>query len=440
MVDEHGRIERKRHVPDVVERENARAPRAARVPAAAPSAAETGPIDPLTPDAVDVGYWGRLDTGHRKILLLTVAASVAALLLVAGGLWFVLTPREEPGTGPPPHPSAIPTEPPTSTAEATSSASGTAPVEPTAVPAPAAPAGRAPVIAYRAGGAIWVSGQRGANARTVYASASGVFSLSPDGLTLAAIDGGSGNLSLIDVGSGAVLAIGQAVPSRPDWAADSSFLVYVRSTGQVTDVVTVRRNGTGQRVVAQGEFARLTPDGIALVVIPAGSLGTQPLSFVALAGGQRKFGPAGAPYSAVAPSSGGTFFGTYGFGTDATGVRPATVGFVRYDGKGLRTLVSRPAGGERVSFTDMCLSPDGRWLLYCETGDDGYSRVYSVPVDGGTPVSLTPRLDGYPLRFSADGTELFLVEGNAVQGEPTRVSAIRPDGGGHRIVVEGGGF
>jgi Tol biopolymer transport system component len=93
-----------------------------------------------------------------------------------------------------------------------------------------------------------------------------------------------------------------------------------------------------------------------------------------------------------------------------------------------------------VAFAGLTLSPDGKWLVYAETGDDGYSRLFAVPAAGGAPVTLSPRYDGYALSWSADGTELFFVEGNAIQGEATRVSAVHPDGTAHRIVVEGGGL
>jgi hypothetical protein len=57
-----------------------------------------------------------------------------------------------------------------------------------------------------------------------------------------------------------------------------------------------------------------------------------------------------------------------------------------------------------------------------------------------TPLALSIRRDTYPLRWASDARNLFIVEGNAFQGEKTSVIRVSEGGLGRTVVVEGGGL
>jgi hypothetical protein len=299
---------------------------------------------------------------------------------------------------------------------------------------------RAPYIAYRAGGSIWVSGQRGASARAVYEAESGTFSLSPNGLTIAYVDPGAGTLRMIDVTTKRTAAVGPAALVRPVWAPDSSFVLFQRmSSVRVDDVWRVKADGTGAMLVMRGVRGRLLADGRSVIAAPILTGATNVVAW--MAGSTTLQGTQKVSSTEVCPAAKGVYFADAGGLVGAGGAASLpSLRFIGYDGKGERIVVATPVSGARAAFSGLTLSPDGAWLVYAETGDDGYSRLYALRTSGGAPVSLTPRLDGYFMNWSADGRELFLAEGNAIQGEATRISAIRPDGGGHRVVVEGGGL
>jgi hypothetical protein len=446
MVDEHGRMERRRRVPDVLEREKR------RVPLAAPDAP---PPDTAGPDAghadgdalpdvtpPDTTYWQGLDSKHRFGLVAGIVGGVIVAAAIGVGLYFSLRPAEPAPKGVNGPSAIVPSEVPSSSVAATGSAPTTGPVEPTATPpgAVASSAVRAPYIAYRAGGSIWVSGQRGGNARSVYEAQSGLFALSPNALTIAYVDPGAGTLRMIDVTTKRTTVVGPAAPVRPVWAPDSSFVLFQRMSGAgVDDVWRVKSDGTGAMLVMRGVGGRLLADGRSVIAAP---ILTGPTSVVAwMAGSTTLQGRQKVSSTEVCPAAKGVYFADAGGIAGAGGASsPPSLRYIGYDGKGERTVVAKPASGARAAFSDLALSPDGTWLVYSESGDDGFSRVFALRTAGGTPVSLTPRLDGYFMNWSADGTELFLAEGNAIQGEATRISAMRPDGGGHRVVVEGGGL
>ena len=70
-------------------------------------------------------------------------------------------------------------------------------------------------------------------------------------------------------------------------------------------------------------------------------------------------------------------------------------------------------------------------------GDDGYSRFSVMPAKGGTPVKLWLRRDNYFLQWSADSSWLYLIEGNAFQGESTSLYRVGRTGQGRRLLVQG---
>jgi hypothetical protein len=446
MVDEHGRSERRRHVPDVIEREKRRMPtdRLERPEALAAHADAEAPLEGFSPDAPDVGYWRGLDSGHRWALVGGIAGAALLVALVGVAGYYLLNLRE-PEAPRRPVSSSVPSSVPTSSAEASGSTGSSASVAPTSVigtKAVVTTSMRAPLIAYRAGGSIWVSGEHGGNTRSIYPSTAGVFVLSPDGTTLAVIDSSLGVLRLISLTSGRNTPIGDAVPLLPEWAPDSSFLVYTRPVAGYgsEEVARVEADGSGARKVLDGWRGRVMADGATLIAAPAPSLGGS-VAIAVLSNGRRLSAKDKMTVTEACPASGGFYYADAGGVAGAGGsVSAPSLQWLGYDGMGARVVVVSPASAAGVSFSNLQLSPDGAWLVYAETGDDGYSRLFALKTSGAKPIALTPRLDGYFIGWSADGTELFLVEGNAMQGEATRVSAMRPDGSGHRIVVEGGGM
>jgi hypothetical protein len=447
MVDEHGRSERRRRVPDVIEREKRRLSTDHLEPPAEPIAAVTAesPLEGFSSTTPDTGYWSGLDSGHRRALVGAVAAGALLIAVMSGAGYYLVNLREPQASRPRPS-SSVPSAIPTSSAEASGSAEASSSTAATSVAGSTGTAAttlRAPLIAYRAGGSIWVAGEHGGNPHPVQSTSGGVFSLSPNGLALAYVDGPTGILRMVDLASGRSTVVGPATPLRPEWAFDSTFVVYTRSVsgGQSEEVARVDADGSGARTLLQGWRGRVMPDGKTVVAAPPMAAGGS-VGIAVLSDGRRVAGSGKVRAEEVCPAVGGLYFADSGGLAAKSGgaLSSPSIRWIGYDGKGERTLVAKPSASAGVTFAELRLSPDSAWLVYAEIGDDGYSRLFALRTTGGSPVALTPRLDGYFVGWSADGSELFLVEGNAMQGEATRVSALHPDGSGHRVVVEGGGL
>ena len=66
--------------------------------------------------------------------------------------------------------------------------------------------------------------------------------------------------------------------------------------------------------------------------------------------------------------------------------------------------------------------------------------MFAMQPSGGRPVKLSILRDDYILGWTSDGTEILFIEGNQLQGEPTRLMAVRPDGSKRRVVIDGAGL
>lgn len=128
----------------------------------------------------------------------------------------------------------------------------------------------------------------------------------------------------------------------------------------------------------------------------------------------------------------------YGSGPDAAGA--VALRSMAVDGKGDREEVAQPSSARAVSLGAICDSPDGSWICYSEQGDDGFSRVFVLPTAGGAATPVSGRRDTYPLGWSADSRALYLIDGNALQGDPTVLVSVTPADGLRRTLVEGVGL
>lgn len=281
------------------------------------------------------------------------------------------------------------------------------------------------LIVYRRDGWLCVASEDGAGERRVMESDCGAFALSPDGGTLAAIDGGSGQLVLVDVESGGPVSVGPAVDGSPAWAPDSGWLVYTAPGSRVT---RVDPSGAGPTMLLTGTIPAISPDGRTVVAVNDAARRGEIV--VWRDGGTRRYGT-GAPISGVCCTDERVY---YGSGPDASGA--VSLRSMRFDGRGDRAELTRAEATRPVAYADLLRSLDGSWVCFAERGDDGYCRAYALSVPGGRPVALSGRRECYPLMWSGDGSAVYLIEGNAMQGEPTWLVAVGPEDGSRRTLVD----
>jgi hypothetical protein len=324
-----------------------------------------------------------------------------------------------------------PTVPPTTTVEPTPTASATQTAE--------IPGGRAPFIAYRKSGAVWVSGEHGSDPRSVLGVASGPFALSPNGLSLAVADSVASSLTVVDLVSGSAARIGRAADVRPVWAPNSAWFMYSRLplTGDRAQIVRVNADGTGETVLGRGQAFGVGPDSKTIVLATGIGAGKGPLLVIDAAGAQREIGKSLA-IDSVAPANHGVYYAVTAGVNSAGNATSPYIGYIRYDGTSRRRFVDGPVSSQAAQLSDLMLSPDGRYLAYEESGDDGYSRIYLAKTAGGKLKLLSPRRDDYLLGWSADGREVIFAEGNTLNDEATKIMAVRVDGTLRRIVAAGG--
>lgn len=90
-------------------------------------------------------------------------------------------------------------------------------------------------------------------------------------------------------------------------------------------------------------------------------------------------------------------------------------GRILYNARGTMFSLDLETGEERhidTGFLDLCnndhvVSPDERWLgVTHRTKEDNLARVYILPIEGGTPVLITPLAPSFLHGWSPDGREL----------------------------------
>ena len=310
------------------------------------------------------------------------------------------------------------------------------------------------MVAYRIGGQVWVSAEDGSDPRYVADSAEGAYALSPDGTAVAVVDSSDGVLRIVEAGSGSYVRVLAGDP--PDaaqpaaswrgslaWAPDSSAIAFV-VTERPRELWLADREGTTVSRLALGASPRFAPDSGVLGFV---SDEEDPAFGRVAAGDAPDLLEAPARIADLAWAGDRLYFSLQvAPGQDAQ-IRAADMDdAVDGDGDGVpeiggEVLVPGPHGvGFMVGYTSLLLSPDGGWLAYTASGDDGFSRLYVVRTAGGTPRELSIRRDSYPLRWSSDGAYLLFIEGNPWQGEETRLMRVRPDGTGRQTLVDGAGL
>jgi len=307
---------------------------------------------------------------------------------------------------------------------------------------------RAPNVAYRLDGAIWVAREDGSQPVRVVESENGAFALSPDATMLAVVE--RGELALVTVEAGTRTVVGEAELHGLAWHADSSAVLFLREaadTHGVTDVYRVsRRGGEPAKILRAGKPATAADGTVAAPAIVSEDPPADPTR------GSLWVIPADAPprrletrgQARACDVEGGRIVYAvtgmrYTAGSVEREIRPE-IWVMGTTGRGPRRLVGPPATERPFGYGNLMLSPDGSRLLFAEVGDDGYSRARLIALDGSGAVSLTARRDTYPVGWSADGRRVFFVEGNAFQGERTSLVSALADGTGRRTLVAGGGL
>jgi Tol biopolymer transport system component len=95
------------------------------------------------------------------------------------------------------------------------------------------------------------------------------------------------------------------------------------------------------------------------------------------------------------------------------------------------------AGSTSVTYGELMLSPDGTRLLFAADGDDGYSRLWTVPTAGGRATAISGRRDGYAIGWTKDGKGILFIEGNAFQGQSTSLWLSDLNGHNRKLLVAG---
>jgi len=374
------------------------------------------------------------ETAQRKRIVLVVVASLVALAVVAGGAWALLRPggSDDAPVAFTPAQETTASGPTTSSAVASALAGEGTSASAPGVGGPGTPATpRSAKVAFHLGRTLYVANEDGSGTTPLKVTES-EYALSPDGTSVAVVR--RGKLEIIPVAGGETAVAGTAEIATPVWLPDSSAVLFVRADSDgVPSVWRVKRDGSGAKVVATGQGMAVSPDGktVAMLSTEADADATQ-VTVITNGGAPRKVAVSGGEPVAVALSNTQLYVSTL----SAEGATAIWVSGL--DGRGKRALVSGlPAEGKTVTFGRMMPSLDGRSLAYTADGDDGYSRIWVVPVAGGSPRQVTSRRDGYPLGWTADGKRILFFEGNGFQGESSALWVANPDGSERRMVVSG---
>lgn len=386
------------------------------------------------PEPTSASEWARI--ARRRRILLWSGAGLAALAVVAIIVVLALRAGSD-DSGP------ATFEPVTRGQESsatTSASDATSVVEPTSTPGgsstatgttggAAADAQGSCRIAYRRDGSVYVADPDGSDERRVATSVEGVFSVAPDGRTLALVDVGTGTLALFEVATGKRVAVGPANQEVPAWPTASAGVVYSTGSGTLARVRRIDRDGGNAKTLFSGGEAAVSPDGSVVCGITHTASGAS--SVMVYRGKAAAPLPVSGYVTDVACTGARVFYSLAGDDGAESSIHSMALG-----GGENRSVRVGPQAGSRVSFQDLCITADGTRIAFTETGDDGYSRLFVMDADGAGDRSLSVRRDDYPLGWGCDG-RLYFIEGNAIQGESTKLMAVGPDGTGRVVIVDG---
>lgn len=380
------------------------------------------------------------DGVQRRTWLIVGVLSVVVVLIGAGVALAVLANRT-PSSKPPVYTPAEETSvPPTSTVTSPSADASTS-VLPTATPSTesSATTGTAPVvragqIVYRKGGALWVSNEDGTGARKVIDSASGTYSLSPDGRTLVVKgEASSDKPFLIDVTTGSQITLSQAI-DLPVWAPDSTWVAYTAGTQALGySVRRINADGTGEALVqSQAAQPQISVDGkrVAYVSSPH-TIATDKLRVLELASRRVYTIPsADGPRSFAWGAGGVLFFSKYASATGA-----GWLGMVDNTLAKSSAIASLPTD---VHSAPGQLIPNAAAskVLFAMEGDDGYSKMYMADVGGKTITGIANRLDAYPRKWLLNSTGFIFVDGNAIEKDTPNLDRMNTDGKNKTVIVQ----
>ena len=383
------------------------------------------------------------DSARTRSIVIVVVV-IVALVVLAIVVWSAISadddgtakqtaiePAEETSTQPRP-------ATPLATSTTTPSAGPTTP--PSAAPVTAEPSILGSnKVAFTLGGRIYVANADGSGAVSV-APAGGAYSLSPDGARLAvAYDTNAqqttgGAVAVFDTLTGAMSPLGsQAFPEAPQWAPDTSWLVYTSGT----ETLAVKRaetvGGSGITLAKTGASPRVSPKGEFIAFGVSQQPGPSDKVTIARTdgGGSAVLGSSDGALSWAWGPRGELYFTRPGI--DATTWDLWVAAPPRFSAKKVGSAnLAAPA----YLMHGLAVSPDGAYVLAVATGDDEYSRMWMFDVGQRRFSSISTRRDAYPSGWSADGAVLYF-EGNVYQGEPSALMSIRPDGTGRHMVVSG---
>jgi len=385
------------------------------------------------------------DSEHRLHVAITIVAALLAVAMVAAAAWALTRPR--PGATiraaitPAEETSAAATA--TFSADATGSAgavttsSAGASTDETESPGSSATTKKPRYrLAYHNGSAFYVATEDAKSSAIVHVT-SVSYALSPDGHSVAAVEGGKLLVTSVGQHTSASSPVLPGLPADnvvPVWMPDSSAVLFIRPDSAGVPYVwrfTLETSAAAQ--VCLGSGVAVSPDGHTIVAMPTGD--SSALVVWTDTGKARSVSvPSGDPV-AVALGNDRLFVSTVSVAGDSG------LWSLAMDGSDKRRLAYTGASDDMsATFGELLLSPDGSKLLYAADGDDGYSRLRVVPTAGGDPVKISGRRDGYAIRWSPGGKRIYFVEGNAYQGQATSLCYISPNGRGRTVLVAGAGI
>jgi hypothetical protein len=382
------------------------------------------------------GFWRR-KRSRRLIVGIGAAVAVVVVIVAFAAVWQMTAPRRAASRTPPPIEEAEPTTDSVSPTESAIAAlPSTQAVEPTTstgttgTTTPVTPVTPGALIAYRLGPNLYVADENGQDGNAVALAPSGDYTLSPDDRTIAVVDGNTRQLVFLDIASRTLVESTIVSGGRPVWMPDSSgvLVATMADVSGATRIQRVSRQGGAPSAIAMGGIAAVSPDAGTIVVGPGPASSAEDTKRVAvIRAGKTTNITAPGLVTAVAVSNDRVYFGT--MSEAGSGVWTVAV-----TGGAPKPFIPVTEGSPYVTLS---LSTDAMTLAFAVGGDDGYSRVSVVPSQGGVPTKLWVRRDDYVLQWSADSTWLYLIEGNAFQGESTSLYRVGRNGRGRRLLVEG---